>query len=77
MEEPTKHWDEPLAGKRILVISPHADDETFGCAGMMAKAKALGSEVAVVVVSVASLQHYNARFPHVTGDTRIEELESA
>jgi N-acetylglucosamine malate deacetylase 1 len=77
MDKSTGHRDTALAGKRILVISPHADDETFGCGGMMAKAKAFGSEVAVVVVSIASLHHYNAHFPHVTGDARREELEAA
>lgn len=50
--------DEFLANQRILVISPHADDETYGCAGTIARAKSLGGEVYVILVSVADLAHY-------------------
>ena len=28
-----------LSKQRLLVISPHADDESFGCAGTIAKVK--------------------------------------
>jgi LmbE family N-acetylglucosaminyl deacetylase len=47
-----------LAGQRLLVITPHADDETYGCAGTMARIKELGGEVYVLLVSVADLAHY-------------------
>jgi LmbE family N-acetylglucosaminyl deacetylase len=50
--------DEFLARQRLLVISPHADDETYGCAGTMARVKSLGGEVYVVLASVADLVHY-------------------
>ena len=43
----------------ILILAPHADDETYGCAGTIAKAKALGAEVYVVVVTVGDLDHYD------------------
>lgn len=66
-----------FAGARMLVIAPHADDETFGCAGTMARAKALGAEVYVMVVSVADLAHYNAGHPTVSGETRQSEFEQA
>jgi len=62
---------------RLLVVAPHADDETFGCAGTMARAKALGAEVYVMVVSVADLTHYNAGHPLVRGETRAAEFEAA
>jgi N-acetylglucosamine malate deacetylase 1 len=62
---------------RLLVITPHADDETFGCAGTMAKAKALGAEVYVMVVSVANLDHYSAEYAHVSGDRRASEFQQA
>jgi N-acetylglucosamine malate deacetylase 1 len=50
--------DDFLARQRLLVISPHADDETYGCAGTMARVKSLGGEVYVVLASVADLVHY-------------------
>ena len=39
--------DEFLSQQRLLVIAPHADDESFGCAGTMARIKKLGGEVFV------------------------------
>jgi LmbE family N-acetylglucosaminyl deacetylase len=62
---------------RVLVISPHADDETFGCGGTMARAVALGAQVYVIVVSVAHLEHYSDEFAHVSGERRASEFESA
>lgn len=64
-------------GSRVLVIAPHADDETFGCAGTIAKAKAFGAEVFVMVVSVADLDHYSDEHNHVAGATRKSEFEQA
>jgi N-acetylglucosamine malate deacetylase 1 len=50
--------DEFLAHQRLLVIAPHADDETYGCAGSIARVKSLGGEVYVILASVADLAHY-------------------
>jgi LmbE family N-acetylglucosaminyl deacetylase len=50
--------DEFLSRQRLLVVTPHADDETYGCAGTIARVKALGGEVYVVLVSIADLVHY-------------------
>lgn len=44
--------------QRVLVLAPHPDDETFGCGGLMAKVKASGGEVYVIVGSVGDLYHY-------------------
>jgi LmbE family N-acetylglucosaminyl deacetylase len=63
-----------LGDQRILVLAPHADDETYGCAGTIAKAKKLGAEVFVVVCSVGDLQHYDGREEVVSAETRIEEF---
>jgi len=64
-----------LSKQRLLVIAPHADDECFGCAGTMARIKALGGEVYVIVCSVGDLKHYDGKEGIVTGNKRIEELQ--
>ena len=60
--------------QRLLVITPHADDEIFGCAGTMAKIKDCGGTVFVVCVTVADLVQYDMANPNVAGDTRKEEF---
>jgi LmbE family N-acetylglucosaminyl deacetylase len=62
---------------RVLVIAPHADDETFGCGGTMARAKARGAKVYVIVVSTASLDHYSTAHSHVPGAQRVSEFQQA
>lgn len=69
--------DALLAGARVLVIAPHADDETFSCGGTIAKVKALGGEVFVVCVSVGDLSMYGAPEPVVPGRRRAAELDLA
>src|SRR5262245_38279621 len=39
------------APARILVVAPHADDETLGCGGTIARRAAEGHEVHVAVVT--------------------------
>jgi LmbE family N-acetylglucosaminyl deacetylase len=68
--------DEFLGKQRLLVISPHADDESFGCAGTMARIKDLGGEVYVICVSVGTLKHFDGKEAEVTGSTREEEFKS-
>jgi N-acetylglucosamine malate deacetylase 1 len=69
--------DEFLARQRVLVITPHADDETYGCAGSMARIKALGGEVYVVLVSVGDLIHFADNDTKlVTHQTRLDEFEA-
>lgn len=69
--------DTLLAGARVLVIAPHADDETFCCGGTIAKVKALGGEVFVVCVSVGDLAMYGTAEPVVPGRRRAGELDLA
>ncbi len=66
--------DEFLSGQRLLVVSPHADDESFGCAGTIAKIKDLGGEVYVLVMSVGDLKLYDGRKDVVSGQTRQSEF---
>lgn len=66
--------DEFLAQQRLLVISPHADDESFGCAGTIARIKDLGGEAYVMVCSVGDLKHYDGTDNLVTAGTREQEF---
>ena len=71
--------DQFLSQQRVLVIAPHADDETYGCAGTIARIKDLGGQVHVCLISVGSLEHYasNADGPtmrKVTSSTRLREF---
>jgi N-acetylglucosamine malate deacetylase 1 len=69
-----------LGQQRLLVISPHPDDETLGCAGTIARVKALGGQVYVMVVSVGGITQHG-RGPggqgreFVPGQDRRAELE--
>jgi LmbE family N-acetylglucosaminyl deacetylase len=61
-------------GGRVLCISPHADDETYGCAGTLARAASLGAEIGVMIVSVGDLEHYSNEHPNVSGSRRQDEF---
>jgi len=76
MRSPQTPEDEFLSRQRLLVISPHADDESFGCAGTMARIKDLGGEVYCICCSVGTLKHYDGQSSVVSGGTREEEFES-
>ena len=39
-------------GKRILVISPHADDEVLGCGGYLASQRDKGSEIHITYATI-------------------------
>lgn len=68
-------FSEKFLGKqRLLVISPHADDESFGCAGTIAKIKKLGGEVYILVMSVGDLKLYDGKKDIVPGETRSQEF---
>ena len=60
--------------QKLLVITPHPDDEIFGCAGTMAKVKACGGAVFVICVSIADLVQYDMADPNVKAATRKEEF---
>ncbi len=63
--------------QRLLVIAPHADDETIGCGGLMAKIKDSGGEVYVQVMTVGDLDHYDGDQGKTPAYTRAEELAAA
>jgi len=37
--------EEPIETKKIIIISPHPDDETLGCGGTLLKHKSMGDEI--------------------------------
>jgi len=69
--------DQLLRQSRLLAVMPHPDDETFACGGTIARAKALGAQVFVMIMSAGDVQHYGATQPVVCGAQRIAELEEA
>lgn len=48
-------------GRGIVVIAPHPDDESLGCGGMIAAARAQGCDVRVVIVSDGAASHPGSR----------------
>jgi len=64
-----------LKKKKILIISPHPDDEAIGCGGLIAKAKDAGSSVYVFYLAAGPCRQL------VTGNTdentRLKEAKDA
>ncbi len=51
-------------GRPLLVLAPHADDESLGCGGLIAQACAAGAPVHVAIMTDGSRSHPNSRaFP--------------
>ena len=74
--------DDFLSRQRVLVIAPHADDESYGCAGTIARIKELGGQVYVILMSVGSIVQYTDTDrgvcqAMVAGDTRLREFTQA
>lgn len=68
-----------LSGQRVLVVAPHADDETYGCAGTIARIKALGGEAYVLLGSLGGIDHYGPGdhgepMHRVSAETRLKEF---
>lgn len=66
-----------LAQQRLLVVAPHADDETAGAGGLMARVKHAGGRVYVMVVSTGDLEHFDNSKSKVKKRTRRDELAEA
>ena len=62
-----------LAGKRILVIAPHPDDEILGVGGTMAKCGQQGGEVVVLAVS----GHLPPLYPEGAYERTVDEAHRA
>ena len=63
-----------LRGKKVLIISPHPDDEIISCGGLINRCKSDGAEVFVLYITVGKSRQL------VTGstdeDTRMKETEA-
>jgi LmbE family N-acetylglucosaminyl deacetylase len=47
-----------LSQQRLLVVAPHPDDEAIGCAGTIARVKALNGQVYVMIVSAGGITQH-------------------
>ncbi|MFM2305133.1 MAG: hypothetical protein RLZZ135_2546 [Cyanobacteriota bacterium] len=68
-----------IVTERVLVVAPHPDDETLGCAGAIALLAAQGCNVWVLVVSDGTQSHPNSRqYPApILQQLRAAETQSA
>lgn len=66
-----------LARQRLLVVAPHADDETAGAGGLMARVKDAGGKVYVMVMSTGDLLHFDETGKETRKATRKDELADA
>ena len=78
-----------LACQRVLVVTPHADDETIGCGGTIARIKDLGGAVYCLIGTFGGIEQYTSpqdgyapsrRAPEmrfVSGADRLAEFRSA
>jgi LmbE family N-acetylglucosaminyl deacetylase len=61
-----------LDARRVLVVAPHPDDETFGCGGLIAASVANGADVVVATVTDGAASHPG--HPGLSGQRRHEQL---
>lgn len=69
-------------GQRVLILAPHADDETIGCGGVIQKYVKSQSPVRVVIASfvTATYKKYKAerkQYELYSGSRRLKELSNA
>lgn len=51
------------AGRSAVVVAPHPDDETLGCGALIARKRAAGTRVVVVIVTDGRHSHRSAVIP--------------
>jgi N-acetylglucosamine malate deacetylase 1 len=66
-----------LAKQRLLVVAPHADDETAGAGGLIARVKDAGGKAWVMVLSTGDLHHFDDTGKKTRKSTRRDELGAA
>lgn len=65
-----------LKNQKLLIVSPHPDDEVLGCGGLIKKIKDAGGEVYVLFLTVGDTQEYSARGVS-NGHERVSEISRA
>lgn len=61
--------------ERVLVVSPHGDDEALGCGGLLAKLSERGCEAHVLYLAVDGFRHYGLDRRTTFGE-RVAEIEA-
>jgi N-acetylglucosamine malate deacetylase 1 len=69
-------------GQKVLVLAPHADDETIGCGGTIQKYLKCGSSVRIVIASFVNGKYPKFKkemkqYEDYSGTVRMKELEKA
>tara|TARA_Y100000589_G_scaffold8203_1_gene6977 strand:+ start:484 stop:1179 length:696 start_codon:yes stop_codon:yes gene_type:complete len=62
-----------FSNMRLLILSPHPDDETLGCGGLISKIKKAGGEVYVMIITYGDEAQYGG---FSEKNTRLMELEN-
>lgn len=62
---------------RILVVSPHADDEVLGCGGFIARRSEEGCEVDVLVGTIGDVVHVDGTLKSSAAERHAELAEAA
>ena len=66
------------AGRSAVVVAPHPDDETLGCGALIARKRAAGTRVVVVVVTDGRLSHRSSVLaPDELAAVRADEARAA
>ncbi|MGH9153106.1 MAG: PIG-L deacetylase family protein [Acidimicrobiales bacterium] len=66
------------AGRSTVVVAPHPDDETLGCGATIARKRAAGTDVTVVIVTDGRLSHHSSALsPDDLAAVRAEEARAA
>ncbi|KQP85387.1 GlcNAc-PI de-N-acetylase [Methylobacterium sp. Leaf113] len=76
---PVADLDALIDGKGLVVVAPHPDDESLGCGGIIAEARARGRDVRIVIVSDGCGSHTHSALypPEKLRDLRETELVDA
>mgnify|MGYP001164962550 FL=1 len=61
-----------LKDKKVLIISPHPDDEIIGCGGLIAKCKELDTEIKVIYVCTGESRQLGSG--STNSESRINEI---
>ncbi len=64
-----------LTNKKLLIISPHPDDEVLGCGGLIKKIKSNGGKVYVLFLTVGDTDDYRKEGMS-SGSERVREIET-